>query len=350
MLKSLIVLFAVLLAVSCAPITPPAPAVAPTAAPTVAPAAAATDAPAAPTLTGKMRFAMTGVLNTHSIPMLMALEALQAQGVQVETTALANSSLAAAALTGGDADIAALNNQTMWAAIGKGAQTRTIMQRYFTAPIIYTKSELKTCADLDGKSLGFANTTGVTPSLFADYLDDNCPGTEPQLLQIDSEAMLPALQSGTIDGGNLSVEQILEADRTDPGKYHILVDLGKVYPNIQSSGIHVDKAWAEANPKVVNAFIRNLIAVHRQINENPQLLIDQAVKRLEVSEDIAKKTVELELDDNTWDQNGGMTVDKVQYTLDFLADIEALPTRMTAEQVTDLSYLEAVLDEMGRIQ
>ena len=49
-----------------------------------------------------------------------------------------------------------------------------------------------------------------------------------------------------------------------------------------------------------------------------------------------------------WDLNGGLTAGNIQDTIDFLVAIEKLPEGLGVEDVADLSYLEAVLEEMGR--
>lgn len=79
-----------------------------------------------------------------------------------------------------------------------------------------------------------------------------------------------------------------------------------------------------------------------------RLTLDEAVKRLGLTPDVAKKTVDSDLQDNTRDQNSAMTTENVQYTLDLLASTKALTSPMKAEDVADLSYLNAVPDEMGR--
>lgn len=50
----------------------------------------------------------------------------------------------------------------------------------------------------------------------------------------------------------------------------------------------------------------------------------------------------------TWDGNGGLTVERVQSTIDFLTEIGSLKTGQTAADVADLSYLEQVLRAIGR--
>ena len=62
----------------------------------------------------------------------------------------------------------------------------------------------------------------------------------------------------------------------------------------------------------------------------------------------AKQVGDVYLKANVWDPNGSLTRENVQYTIDFLTGIKSLPAGLKADDVADLSYLNAVLDEIGR--
>ena len=53
------------------------------------------------------------------------------------------------------------------------------------------------------------------------------------------------------------------------------------------------------------------------------------------------------LDRETWNVNGGMDTDDVQYTIDFFVETGGLPKTIPAAEVSDLSFLKAVLEEIG---
>ena len=49
-----------------------------------------------------------------------------------------------------------------------------------------------------------------------------------------------------------------------------------------------------------------------------------------------------------WSPNGGLTEQNVRYTLSMLIDGQLVPAGIKPEDVADLSYLNTVLDEIGR--
>jgi ABC-type nitrate/sulfonate/bicarbonate transport system substrate-binding protein len=277
------------------------------------------------------------------------MDALKAQGYTIEMTELANSTLVAAALARGDTDLASFNNQTAWDAIAKGSNIRTIVGRYVTSPLIVVKQELKTCADLDGKPVALNGTTGLTPLLFNLYLEQNCPGTKPQILTIAAAATrTAALESGAVDAAQAESQDIVELEHTVPGRFRTLVALGQAFPKVQSGGVHVRADWAKQNPGIVKDFVRALLTADRQVNDNHDLLFSQAVSRLGLDPAVAREAGTIQLGYNTWDSNGALTTDNVQYTLDFLAKSDSALAKLKIDDVADLSYLNAVLDDIGR--
>ncbi|MCL4486748.1 MAG: ABC transporter substrate-binding protein [Chloroflexi bacterium] len=288
-------------------------------------------------------------LDIRDVPFLMALDSLKAQGYTIDAVDVSSSSLAAAALARGDADIASFNNQTAWDAIAKGTPVRTIMGRYVTSPLIGATQAVKTCADLDGKSVALSGTTGVSPALFNEYVKQTCPGSKPQIVVIASApTRSAALLSGNVDAAQIESQDAVELDRTAPGRFHTLVALAKVFPQVQSGGIHARVDWANQNADVVKDFVRALLFADRKVNDNPQVLYDESVKRLGIDPEVAKQAGEIQFGYNTWDRNGGLTAENIQSTLDFLGKIDPTLNGLHTQDVADLSYLSEVLDEIGR--
>jgi ABC-type nitrate/sulfonate/bicarbonate transport system substrate-binding protein len=141
---------------------------------------------------------------------------------------------------------------------------------------------------------------------------------------------------------------LLEAESQAPGQFHALVSLADEFPELQTSGIHVYQPWAEENPELVQGFVRALVEAQRRIYEEPEALYAAAVDHLDLDPEFAKELADAYLAIELWDRNGALTEENLQYTLDFLGDIEAIPAGLRTEDVAELSYLNSVLDELGR--
>lgn len=302
-----------------------------------------------PTKLATLRYFDLINLDVRDVPLLMALEAMEAEGYGIEKTYLASGALIAEALARGDADIGMLNNQTMWLAISKGAAVRTIAQFTATTSVLVGKQEIASCAELHNKRVAMPATRGLSPALFDLYLKQKHPGVVPQMLVIpESAGRVAALLVGEIDASNLPGEELLKLQRQAPGKFHLLMSYAQEFPEVQIDGLQMRRSWAEEHPQAVKDFLRALLKAHRQVTANPQLLYDESVKRLGLDPATAKAVCDAHLQSTIWHANGGLTTENVQYTLDFLTNLGVLQGGLKVEDVAELSYLKAVLDELGR--
>jgi ABC-type nitrate/sulfonate/bicarbonate transport system substrate-binding protein len=288
-------------------------------------------------------------LDVRDVPLLMALDDLTNQGYKVEKTYLASGALIADALGRGDADIGMLNNQTMWIAATKGVAVSTVAGFTESTTVIAAKAEIKDCRDLNGKRFGWPSTRGLAPALVEQYLKEQCGGAKPNFLVIaESAGRAAALLSGEIDATTAPGEEFLKIQMDAPGKFREVMSYARAYPTIYVEGLHVRRQWAAENPDGVKDFLRALLRAQRRVTADPELLFSESVKRLSLEPATAKAVGQSHLRNRIWDANGGLTEEKVQDTLAFLTKIGALQPGVQVKDVADLSYLNAVLDEVGR--
>ena len=311
--------------------------------------AAPAPSPTATLKSGAIRFDHILNVDIRYVPILIALDDLQAQGYTVTRTQLTSSPLIVDALARGDADIGSLDPQTMWTAIAKGADVRSFMLGLASPQFLVAKAAVKTCGDLDGRHVGVFATSGLIPTMFNEYVKRNCPNAKiDQLLISDNTGRVSALVGGQVDAIELSWDAALDLERKEPGKFYRLADFSREFPNLVVSVLNVRSAWARQNPETLKDFIRALLNAQRRVQANPQLLYDEAVKRFGTDPAAAKASADAWLKVAGWDPNGGLNRDKVQYTLDFIAGTQSVPTNLKIDDVSDLSYLNAVLDQIGR--
>lgn len=306
-------------------------------------------APRAPEKSGTIRLLVITNTDIRDIPLGLAVESLKAQGYDVEITQMANGVLMTEALAHGDAELGSFNNQTLWTAIAKGVKARTLMQRLNFPNLLVARREVKDCRALNGKPLAIGAQTGLNPLLVELWLERNCPQTKPRLLVVpESTGRAAAVAAGAVDAALLPLEEFLKLQQQTPGQYVALVDLVKAFPLLQVNGVHARTDWLQQNPQAAKDFIRALLLAHRSVIDNPQVLYDKAVEQLKLDSNAAKTLVDAYLAANAWDPNGALTRENIQYTLDFLKQTKDVPAELTFEDVADLSYLNAVLAELGR--
>ena len=298
----------------------------------------------------RIRFADLINLDVRDVPLLMAFDDLAAKGYTIEKEYLSSSAVETDLLIRGEVEIAMINNQTVWTAIAKGADLRTIGPFTATTGALGAQAAIRSCAGLDGKTVGAPGTSGLTPLLFRTYVARHCPQATPQVVVIpEAGARAAALLSGQLDAAFLPGEELLKLQRQSSVALQALYDYATEFPDVQIEGLHVRREWASQHPGAVRDFLRAQLLAYRKVNENPQILFDESVKRLSLDPDTAQAIGKFHLGMRIWDDNGLLTTANVQSTIDFLVKADALPAAMQPAQVLDLSYLNAVLGEIGRV-
>jgi ABC-type nitrate/sulfonate/bicarbonate transport system substrate-binding protein len=297
---------------------------------------------------GTIRFSYPASPGLSDVPFFMALDKLRADGYIVETTQFARFDLNLAALVQGDLDIASSSIQPAWAAVAQGAPIRTIVGRLRNADVVVTKTDIKTCADLANKNVGVTSAGATNAVMLKQYIDKHCPGTTINSIIIaSSNNRMPALIAGSIDAANLQLDDLLEIEHEAPGRFHALVHFAQENPNIEGFAFHAHTDFAEKHPVAVRAFIRALLQAQRDV-QNKQTLRDAATKYLPLDAPTLDTAVSAYIEQKMWSLNGALTADNIRSTLDFFVQAQSLPADLTPERIADLSYLNAVLDEIGR--
>ncbi len=303
-------------------------------------------APAATTI----RYTDPVNVDVRDVPVLIALDDLESRGYRVERNQVSPPPLIADMLARGQTDIGVLNNQTMWSAVARGAPVWTIMQFAGPTSVLAAQRSIQSCTALDGRRMGVSGTTGLSQVLIQLYLRRRCSGATPQLIVMaESSARSAALLSGRLDAAVVPGEELIKLQLQAPGRLHALMTQAAEYANLHIDGFQIRRAWAEAHPESVKDLLRAVLIAQRRVMADPDLLYAEAQKRLGIDEQTARAIGDSHLRAGIWNPDGGLTAADVQYTIDFLVKAEALPAGLTATQVSNLSYLDDVLGEIGRV-
>ena len=316
--------------------------------PTAAPPSPA-PATALPRKSGTIRFSQNGNASVKDVPLFMALDSLRDQGYTINVIVFAKSNLIPPALDKGDVDVASANTTATWAATAQGADIRTVVARVNTSFYLVADKGIDHCRALDGKVIAFSTRQSVGYVMFEQYVARNCAGIKPEIILVsESSDRVVALQAREVAAAYLELEDWLQLQERAPGQFHVLIDFAQEFPNIQQSTFSMRREWAQQHPELVKDFVRALLTANRSVMANRQLLRDGIVKYLSIEAAQAQLLAGPYLAAGIWDANGGTTVENIEYTLQFLRDGGILTADSKVEDVADLSYLNAVLAEIGR--
>ncbi len=298
---------------------------------------------------GTLRVSVLGISNVIDVPSLMALDALEQQGYQTEVIYFAKGNLLIPALLQGDVEITAANSTRVGAAIAEGADIRVFVGKTNIDYLLVAKAGIESCRDLDGKAVTFPSRQSVGYVMFEQYTQQHCPGISPEIILISGpENRVVTLQTGEVDATYLGLQDWLLLQKEAPGMFSLLIDFPREFPEVQLSMFSASRQWTQEHEDMVKDFIRVLLETHRNIFRDPRLLADGIVRYLEIEPDNADELAQEYLAAQQWDPNGQITMENIQATLDFLRAGDMLAADLTVDQFADFSYLDAVLDEIGR--
>jgi ABC-type nitrate/sulfonate/bicarbonate transport system substrate-binding protein len=185
--------------------------------------------------------------------------------------------------------------------------------------------------------------------MFKLHMSRECPGIEPQILVVaEASSRAAALLAGRMDAAMVPGEELLKLQQQTTMPFHAIGAPARTVPGVRVDGLQVRRGWAREHPDAVRDLVRAQLRAHRLIRSNPQVLFDEAVRRLSLDAATARAIADSHLQMQIWDPNGGLALDNIASTIAVLTELNELPPGMTADRVADLSFLDAVLNEIGR--
>jgi ABC-type nitrate/sulfonate/bicarbonate transport system substrate-binding protein len=297
---------------------------------------------------GTLRVEVPADADVEDIPWLMAVDSLKEQGYEVETLSFSDTAIEIAAMAQGDLDFSSISHQQSWAAIARGAPHFTFLDKAANAAVTAAGKDIRECADLDGKSVAVPSATSVSGAMLKTYLERNCPGVKPQIVIVSGGSnRIAAMLAGEVDAANVDVEGLLKLEREEPGEFHAFIVFAEEFPGLQISSYAARRGFAKEHPEIVKDLIRAVFASRRSL-QDPGRFREAITEYLDLEPDAARQAVDVYLTRELWDASGAFTLETVVTTLDFLKEYGDLPAGLEPEDVADLSYYEAVLDEIGR--
>jgi NitT/TauT family transport system substrate-binding protein len=299
-----------------------------------------------------IRAAFPSTPDIDDVSLLIAFERLIEQGIVIEPTFFAQGELAAVALAGGESELGS-GSATVWlTAIEQGAPIIGTMENYVNGWSVMAVNEIASCADLDGMRVAIHSEGSVSTAMLRAWIDQTCPGSEPQFLVIPgSENRAAALMAGEIDATPSELIDAIRIDALQPGKFHRVADFAVDLPGLHTGGLWMASDWAAENPEIVQSIVQTVLEVQREVVDNPEWFVEQVPNYLDIAEaelPLLPAIVDAMLAIDSFPVNGGLTMDGAQGTLDFFTEAGRLDGTVSAEKAYDLSYLNQVIDEIGR--
>jgi NitT/TauT family transport system substrate-binding protein len=277
----------------------------------------------------------------------MTLDALESEGYTIEKIFLDATELATEAVSSGSADFGEPAG-TVLQAIGQGAAIKIVGEEAGNGWSILVTNDIQNCADLDGKRLAIHSEGSLSAAMVRAYLAKECPEAKPEFLILEgSENRAAALIAGQIDATPAELSDQVRVIGEHGDRFRVLTNFAETLPELMGALYVVNSTFAEDHPDVVLDVLRTVVDTHRRIADDPTVLQDAATEHLELDPASLPAIVQAYADTGAFNTNGGLTRDRLEYTLDFLTDAGAIEPGVTVDQAADFSFLDQVLQELG---
>lgn len=274
---------------------------------------------------GDITLGFPGGVGPTDIPAILALESLKAQGWTTDFIEFDSPDIQTQALLNGDIQVASMGPATVFAANLAGADLRMVSNNNSIDFIVLAKSDIETCADLNGQIVAYHSTGSTTTAHLYRYIADNCPEIEPNYMVLSGSAnRAAALLNGQIAGTIVRMEDWIAATGGEDERAKVLSLLAETQSTLLTQTIVVSAKNLETDREEVAAFVDALHEQFALVYQDPAAYAEVAVNYLD-----------------------GATVETVGAVYDALVEAELFPQEKALSQ-TQVEDTIAFYVEAGR--
>ena len=282
------------------------------------------------------------------LPILMTIDKLNAEGWDISTEVFSDQALQTEALLSDAVQFTSGNPLATLTAIQEGAPLALVGERSANDWIVVAQEDIQSCEDLAGKQVPYQSEASVSTYMLKTYVEQEC-GVEPSYFVLEGSAnRAAAMVGGQIDATIVQVEDWLVATQDQDTSAHILADIKSTLPELTTATYAVARPWLEENSELLSAFLAHLLVTNREANADLESLRQPALDHLEGYDEAALDAViDAYSGLGIFFEDGGLTEEKVAYSLDFFVNTGGLEPGMTVEQAADLGPLTTANEYAG---
>ena len=282
-----------------------------------------------------------------SVPLLAALDAMREDGYVIEYPALTAPDLVAEGMVRNDFQFGVVGVGAISVAIQEGAPVKNVMGQFANPWFMYATNDVEECADLADKRLAIHSEQSTSAAFGFDWIDNECPGTEPEVLVIPgSENRYAAMIAGEVDASAVEIADAVALEEEAGDRFHQLVSFAETLPDILTTTYAVNTEFAAENPDVVVDLLTAVLEQHRMIDEDPEYfsaLVEEY--RPYIGGVVSDRAIELQQE--LFQTDGGFTEEFVEATIAFFVEAGSLEEGLAVDDIADFTYLEAALEALG---
>lgn len=186
-------------------------------------------------------------------------------------------------------------------------------------------------------------------AIYRQWASDACSeGVRPDEIVISgSDNRTAALMAGQIDATAVQIQDLATLRTQYADQYTVLSPQWEENPDLISSGVYVNDAWAADNSQAVTDMLTLMTEIARDWTENPESYEEEIRERFPKKAD---EEIDFFVNELTaaglFATNGGITEEAMETTIEFFTEAGTIEGSVTAEDVLDLTYLREALEEL----
>lgn len=289
---------------------------------------------------GKVVVGYPGGLGPGDVPSALALDALEADGWEVDFIEFDSPDVQTQALLRGDINFAAMGPSTVMSANLAGADIKMLSNDVRNDLQIIVAPDINECADLDGKPVAYHSEGSTSTAHLKRWLLDECPEASPEFLVISGSAnRATALLEGQIAGTVVRLEDWIPAIKGNEGKAKVLTSLSEDQSNLLAHTITATTKAIEEDSALVEAYLDALQGEFTKLQEDPAAYAERAAELLGTDkEDLVEVYTQL-VELGIFTETVGIDMNEVEATIAFYQESGSVPEgELTASDVADDRY------------
>lgn len=258
----------------------------------------------------------------NKIPLILAIEQLNAEGWDIAPIFLNQSEAPIQALLQGSIDVANSSVTPVITSVAAGAPIKSFAKSRNVEYVMLTTVDINGPEDLHGKRVGLHAAASTTTLLTRLFLRDH-PEVEPNYLIVPGSGnRIQAMLAGELDATAAQFGDDTAAMEEAPGKFHVIFDFSKELPELVDS---VYSYNAEQLDDELRLFLEYMLAysvqMTRKIFEDPEWALQKATEH-EVQE---TSGLQRYIDSEIWPRDHGLDTNMLDLTIQGLVDAELIP-------------------------
>ncbi len=258
------------------------------------------------------------------LPLFVAIELLEEQGIEVEMTDYAEQEETVRAMASGDIDVTAfIASSTAIGGINQGAAIDIIAGYTKHRWALVGATGFDTVESLEGRRVGVHSESSFTKAVADHYLDTYQIDAEV-LIVPGSEVRAQALANGQLDATVISLDDFLFLSDQFPGAFTVISEFGDELPDLISGVTTAAESFLEEQPDLALAYLVAYLEGIRTVNdlEEAQRVAVENIADSAPSAELLQQQVEMLVSGGFYPEDGHLSEATCSATLTFLIEAE----------------------------